>query len=326
MFLGVDIGGTNTKAVLVDADHRLLVSMSNPSIVENAEGLAHSVRGFLEALCTQAHLDARDLQGCGLSMPGIVDKSTGDVVFAPNIQWRERTQAVSVVENTLGVGCAIENDAVCAGIAEAHTGAGISAESMLLFTLGTGVGVSYIVGGAPFEGWGAYGGEMGHIPLHHGKIPCSCGTPGCFQQCASAVALGHLGEEFAVTYPESELAALYKDTKALGAEDIFNLTHKGDTVSQQVLETYYTYLAEGIGGLINIFRPELVVLGGGLVAAQPQVAREVEHILPAHVYASDVVGYPKVARAVHGTYAGALGAALIAVQKFGAETNQDNVS
>lgn len=316
-FAGFDIGGTYAKAVLIDDGRNVVARTQAPTRSDGGTGFLTSLLQQLrDELCTQARVAPHHIESCGLGLPGIVDNAAGCAVFAPNIGWKSPVEVRPLVRDAIGLPCALANDAVCAGVAEAQQGSGVGKRRMLLLTLGTGVGVSLTVDGVPFEDWGTYGGEMGHIPIAHGSVPCSCGTPGCFQQCASAVALGYLAADAVHKHPESTLRALCEGEGAFpSARDVFEAAEAGDAAASEALDLHCSYLCEGIGGLVNIFRPDLVVIGGGLASAHPRIVDDVARRLPAHVYASHITGCPPVVAAQCGSYAGGVGAALLAPER-----------
>lgn len=179
-----------------------------------------------------------------------------------------------------------------------------------MLTLGTAVGAAIIVDGGLFKGFGPYGGELGHIPLFHGGFPCSCGVRGCFEQYGSAEALKRLTIEAMRNNRSSYLWKLCsEDLSNIGTSDLFTAVELGDETARAALNEFVTYLCEGIAGLVNIFRPEAVILGGGLANAGEPLFDRVNRILSNLTYASEYIPAPPVIKAELGTYAGALGAA-----------------
>jgi glucokinase len=309
---GVDIGGTFVKAVVLAQDDSVVAHTTEPTRAPFGETkVSELIARTIEGLCKEPGLAIDDVVGVGLSIPGIVED--GAAYYAPSLGWRNEVDVARMEDGILPAPCTVANDAVCAGIAESRIGAARGYARALVLTIGTGVGASYIVDGNAFEGFGRFGGELAHIPLGGTDVPCSCGIKGCMQQCCSAVALGYLAKDRMDSHPNSLLAnRLGPRTVYPGAEDVFKAADEGCGVALETLGIYYDYLAQGIGGLVNIFRPDCVVLGGGLVAAQPRVAYVVDELLGSYVYASEFLGRPPVLAAETGTFASAIGAALMA--------------
>ena len=291
-YLGVDVGGTNTKAVLLDAGRSVSLTAETPT---RPDGSLESVLDAIDA-ATEGMRD--DIEGVGVALPGIVDDDSGQAIFIPNLGWFEPVAVADTLEQRWGVRPALANDAVCAAAGEAHFGAGRGLGSFLMLTLGTAVGAAMIRDGQPLQAYGRFGGELAHIPLRHDGFPCSCGIRGCFQQYGSATALMRIARR----------AKLGVST----ASEVFSLADQGNEAASRVADKYTTYLADGAAGLVNIFRPEAVVLAGGVARAGEPLRAAVEEKLFKRTYASGILGAPQVLLAEEPAHAGALGAAIVA--------------
>lgn len=292
--LGIDVGGTNTKSALLDEGGAVLATYEAPT---RPDGTLESVLEAIGSVCLDAYGWAG---GMCVALPGIVDDASGRAVFVPNLGWFEPVEVADAVEGTFGLRPRLVNDAVAASVGEAHFGAGRGLGSFLMLTLGTAVGAAMVVGGRPLDAYGRHGGELGHIPLVHGGLPCSCGIEGCFQQYGSATALLRMARE-------AGLEVAY-------ASEVFSLAEGGDGRAAAVADEFCGYVAEGAAGLTNIFRPEAVVLAGGAARAGEPLRSLVEEKLRARTYASAILGAPRVLLAEEPAGAGALGAAIIASQ------------
>lgn len=311
-YMGIDIGGTLTKAVFIDGEGRTVGRWEVPT---NADGSIDAIIEAIETCCDELSTanQAESIARCALAIPGIVDPEKGDVVFAPNLGWHTPVPLAYFVERQLGIPMRIANDAVCAGVGEANFGAARCYRRALMLTLGTAVGAAYIVDGESHDGFGRFGGELGHIPIHHGGRPCSCGTRGCFEQYGSVSALLALTEELISREGASaeEPSVSFAERFPRGSHDVLAAWECGDAVAAAAVSSYTTYLAEGIGGLVNIFRPDVVVIGGG-IAENEKLVSAIGSKLPSHIYASHIIGCPPVKAAELGSFAGALGAAHLA--------------
>ena len=290
-YLGIDVGGTNTKVALVDVMGQVLATNEVPTRPDGSLGPV--IVAIMEA--TQGLL--RDADKVGLALPGIVDDESGQAIFVPNLGWFEPLSVANTVEMLVGHRPTLANDAVCAAVGEAHYGAGRGLSSFLMLTLGTAVGAAMVVDGQPLDAYGRFGGELGHIPLVHGGLPCSCGINGCFQQYGSATALLRMAKEVGL---EVEVAS-----------EVFSLAEQGDERATAVADEFCGYVAEGAAGLTNIFRPEAVILAGGAARAGEPLRALVEKKLFERTYASAILGAPRVLLAEEPASAGALGAAIV---------------
>ena len=309
-FLGIDIGGTNIKCTLIDADSSVLASTQVPT---NPDGSIDAILRGINGAITNLNRDSIAFEGACFGIPGPVDSVTNTVVMAPNLGWMASTDICGPAAELLGCSVVVANDATCAASGEAHFGAGREYKSFLLLTLGTAVGAALVQDGRPFSGYGRYGGELGHIPLVHGGIPCSCGIDGCFEQYGSATALTRIAASCAKKDPTSMMASA--DVNALKAEDVVAAAIQGDCAALDAFDEYTTYLAKGTAGLVNIFRPDAVIYAGGLANAGELLRKEAELKLAKYTCASEIVGSPRVVLSGNASNIGALGAAMIASQQ-----------
>ena len=293
-FLGIDVGGTNTKAALLDG----AVVLARAEAPTKPDG---SLDAVLAAMSVSANEMLSRSEALCVALPGIVDADAGQAVFVPNLGWFEPVNVADAIERACGLRPRLVNDAVAAAMGEAYFGAGRGLESFLMLTLGTAVGAALVVDGKPYQGYRRFGGELGHIPLKHGGFPCSCGIRGCFQQYGSATALRRMARRAGLGIEQ--------------ASEVFDLSAQGDERAAAVAEKYTLYLAEGAAGLVNIFRPQAVILAGGLAQIGEALRAGVEGKLFSMTYASGILGAPKVLLADSPTDAGALGAAVITAQE-----------
>ncbi len=318
-YLGIDLGGTTLTASVFSQDFTLMADQSQ------ATRTADGPQAVLRQVAALAHAVAHPFQGkrggiaaAGLAVPGLIRGENGPVLFAPNVGWKD-VDPVLPLQSVLGCPVFLLHDAACAAVAESHFGLGRELASFLFLTLGTAIGGAFIWQGRLFSQHGPFGSELGHISLRGEGIPCSCGLPGCFQQYGSATALARQPQQAArQAGADSALWALCQGQPSqLTAPMVFTAAAKKDPVALAVLDRYTSYLAEGIAGLVNIFRPEAVVLGGGLSQAGTLLSDPVQKKLPAVTHAAPLIGAPPVRCAQLGAGAGALGAALGAAQAAG---------
>jgi glucokinase len=310
--LGLDVGGTKILAVRTDGEGTVLARAQVPTPAEDAEAtlavMVEVARGLLSP----------EVRAVGVGAAGMVEHATGTLRFAPNLAWRD-LEIARRMRAALGLPCGLDNDANVAAYGELRLGAGRGRRHLLLVTVGTGIGGGIIAGGRLYRGAYGFAAEIGHIIVEPGGPLCGCGNRGCFEQVASGAAIRRLGREAVAAEPDSALGRLAGgDAEAVTGELVTRAAREGDPTALAILAEVGRRLGEGIAGLVNVLDPEVVVVGGGaagagdllLGPAREAFARSVE--APTH--------RPPVALvpAELGAEAGAIGAALLALEELGA--------
>ena len=311
--IGIDLGGTNIAAGVVDESQHIVAEVSVPTGAERgAEAVVADICRAAELAMAKAGITAAHCASIGIGSPGTCDGSRGVVVRAYNLGWFN-VPVCDMVTARLGLPCRLSNDANCAALAETVAGAAVGCRNMVLVTLGTGVGVGIVSDGKLLEGVGGTGAEAGHAILVLDGEPCTCGRKGCWEAYASATALIRQGRRAALAHPESRLA---RCGDALTAKDVFDAGKAGDALALEVLNEFYQLMGEFLGSLCSVVDPEIVVLGGGVSKAGTMLLDGVEPWFHKYVFhaASDV----KFSLASLGNDAGAYGAFKLALDAFGA--------
>ena len=185
-FIGIDMGGTSIKLGITDETGRLLYKHEMPTRPEEgAEAGVERMAVGVRRLAESAGVFWKDVKGLGLGAPGFLDQAEGKIFRLTNIPW-ENVPIREWLQNLLGIPVVIDNDANVAALGEVWRGAGAGMTDMVLITLGTGVGGGVIAGGRLIRGVGGMAGEIGHIPVEPGGVPCGCGRQGCLETISSA--------------------------------------------------------------------------------------------------------------------------------------------
>ena len=237
---GVDIGGTSIKFGVLEEDGTLLYSTQVPSVVGDPEAMAELVARLVEE-------SAYPISMVGVGAPGAV-LMPEDLVIASNLKWRDVPFRAMLTER-LKLPVWVDNDAQAQLAAEWWSGACRGLSSVIYLAFGTGVGGAMMISGKPWRGHQNTAGELGHIITHADGEPCSCGMKGCYEAYASAPALVRMGGG------------------KKSAKEIIDAARAGDEEMTRVFEEYLNEVALGIAGLYMVFRPEAIVLGGGISAA-----------------------------------------------------------
>lgn len=295
--IGIDIGGIDTKIGLVDIHQKILAS---ETIKTDASRSPEEVIGDIGRSALQL-LEAQGIAmdqcvGVGIGVPGTVDRKKGIVLYSNNIKW-ENVELVREMGKYLPLPTKIANDADCAALGEVVAGAGKECQDVIMLTLGTGVGGGIILDGNIYEGKGIGGSELGHMVIVENGEPCTCGRRGCLEAYASATALVR----------EAKKATGY----ILTPQEIFAGAGQGDRKLQEVVDTYIRRLGIGIVNIVNIFRPQLVLIGGGISGQGETLTRPLNEIVKANCFGGDKGQIPVIETATLGNEAGMIGAASL---------------
>lgn len=264
--IGVDIGGTSIKAGVVDKSGKITLSLQIPT-KNSPNACIESIISLIKDLIEKSNLTTNQIKGIGFGFPGMVNSKTGVVDFLPNMKDWENIDFSSKIENAFGVKVKITNDANAHTLAEQKYGSAKGAKNVVMLTLGTGVGGGVIIDGKLYEGEGSKGAELGHTTLILGGNKCGCGRKGCLEAYVSTTALINQAKEQMLENKESALWSLCNnDLATLNGKIFFTALNNGDKLAEKVFDKYIEYLSEGILNFCNIFRPEIMVLGGGISA------------------------------------------------------------
>lgn len=307
--VGVDLGGTNIKVGAVDEKNNIIARVTRKTLPQRgweaiADDIATAALDVLKAAGGKG-----DRAYIGIGSPGTVDAKAGTVVFAGNLGW-EKVPITEAVSTRAGMPVYLGNDADCAALGEYLAGAARDCASALLLTLGTGVGGGAVFGGKIFAGGGLGGAEFGHIILVAGGEQCTCGRRGCFEAYCSATALIRDARRAAAENADSLINVMCGgDPAKIDGKLPFDAAKAGDAAAKRVVERYIELLGEGICDLVNLFRPETVLISGGVSAQGEYLTKPLNEFLRTHAFAGERVPIPRVKIAMLGNDAGIIGAA-----------------
>lgn len=312
MFIGIDLGGTNIAAGLVDIDGNIIHSTKLPTLPERGVNRVISdIVKLIEELINYKREDTKfNVQGVGIGVPGPVSPDLAHVYYCTNLGWND-VNLKEIVESKVGIPVFIDNDANLAALAEHEAGALKDIENGVLLTLGTGIGGGLIFNNKPYRG--SHGlGELGHMVIGENFYKCNCGKNGCFETFASATAIVKYTSKILEEkkYESSILEKPYSENR-LNAKSIIDAARIGDQLALDSFERYTDYLAMGINNLINLVDPQVVALGGGVAHAGDFLYDSIQEKLKNLAFVKD---FPtaKIIPAVMGNDAGIVGAAFLA--------------
>lgn len=311
--IGIDLGGTNIVAGVVDKDYRLIATAkcktNTPRPADDI--LADMARVSREAV-KAAGLTMDDIDGVGVGSPGSCNSDTGVVERAANLGFiNEPVQ--EKLQKLLGKPVRIENDANAAAYGEMLAGAAKGTRYAMCITLGTGVGGGAIVNGQIIAGHNFAGGELGHTVIVMDGEPCSCGRRGCWEAYASATGLVRQTKAAMNEHKDSVMWKLSANGMHVNGRTAFDAMRAGDAAGKQVVDQYIRYLACGLINMINIFQPEVLCIGGGISHEGETLLAPVRELIAKEQFAQTTVSKTRICAATLGNDAGIIGAAFAGV-------------
>lgn len=308
-FIGIDIGGMTIKGMIIRGDGTELCRDSIETGCENGgSAMCDNIVTLINRLIQCIGGYKTDIKGVGIGCPGLIDSKNGFVVFAGNLGLKY-FPLQKEISDKIGLPVKITNDAHAAALGEARFGAGKKYKDSILVTLGTGVGGGIVVEGKLFEGGKSVGTEIGHTVIETNGYPCSCGRRGCFECYASATALMRKTREEMQANKNSAMWEKYTPETVTGLTP-FEYADSDET-AKKVVEWYVKHLAIGVTNLANVFRPEVVMFGGGVSAQKERLTEPVQRLVDKEIFAGTDFAPVKVVTASLGGKAGAYGAAAL---------------
>ena len=310
--IGIDLGGTYIKYGLVSEVGEIIEKGKVPTpagcgYVETAEVIVSAVRGLAKS--------GAPIGGLGIGAPGIVDGEKGIVRTSGNLGWENKPLAEDLSAK-LGIPVTLANDANAAAYGEYACGAGKEHRSVVLLTLGTGVGSGIVLNGKLFEGNEGAGAELGHEVIRFGGEKCACGRRGCFEAYASATALIRQTKRAMEKDKQSMLWQQCEgDINNVNGKTAFGGAAAGDKTAKMVVNNYLRYLSEGLANIANTFRPEAILIGGGISAQGENLTKPLQKRVDKLMLGHGTYVPVKILAATLGNDAGLVGAAMLAKEK-----------
>lgn len=312
--LGIDLGGTNIVAGVVNKDYKILAKADCKTAVPRPEGqVCDSMADMAKKAVEKAGVQWDEIKTVGIGVPGAVDPKKGKVEYATNLFFHN-WELGQMMKERLGKDVCIENDANAAAYGEYLVGAAKGAKNAVVVTLGTGVGGGIIIDGQIYSGSNYAGAEIGHMVISYNGRECACGRKGCFEQYASASGLIKLTKE-AILKEKPDFSYMLKSVKGdinkVNGLTAFNAMRNGDNTGKEVVEQYIDYLACGITTLINIFQPDVLAIGGGISREGETLLSPLRTLVEKERYTKHNNNQTVITSALLGNDAGIIGAAFL---------------
>ena len=317
-YLGIDLGGTNIAAGIVNEKFEIVKKKSTPTLA-NRDGklIIKDMAELCRSLIADCGLTLKDIAYAGIATPGTANSETGVVEYANNLPFKKFPIA-DLLKEYLGIEKVyIENDANAAAKAEAIAGAAKGAKYSVMITLGTGLGGGIVLDGKVYSGFNYAGAELGHIVIQKDGKQCSCGRRGCWETYSSATGLANMTREHLIKARAEGKKSIIEDMIGgnldnCNARVSFAAMKQGDEVGKAIVDEYISYLASGIASIINIFQPNVLSIGGGVCGEKDYLLKPlVDEVFDQTYTKTGVSPQCEIKIAELGNDAGIVGAAVL---------------
>lgn len=311
-YVGIDIGGTNTKIGLVDEGGNIIfTTIVKTDSMDGFENTVERISNILKEQIKGTNIDFENVKAVGLGVPGPVAEER-IAKFWANLPWPKNIDVAAEFEKHLGKPVKVENDVNVITLGEMWKGGAKGYTNVVGLAIGTGIGGGVIVNGKLISGKNGAAGEVGHITVERDGKLCGCGKNGCWEAYASATGIIREANS-RLTVNKNNL--LYERTQGreVEAKDIFDAAKEGDAFSLSLVDYEAEYIANGIGTLLNVLDSDIVVIGGGVSLAGAILFDKINEKLPKYALSSTLEGL-KIVKAELGNDAGIIGAAYLGMQ------------
>ena len=316
--IGIDVGGMSIKGGIVDSETgKIIVQHAIPTTAKYTKeySISEDIAKVIDYILNEAKMKIDDIVGIGIGQPGSIDSERGVIRYSNNIAL-ENVPVVDELKKKYSLPIYISNDANCAALGEYVFGAGRGYKDIVFITLGTGVGSGIIIDGKLFEGRSGAGAEAGHMVIVTNGNKCNCGRCGCWETYASATALIKQTAA-AMELPENKDSLMHEIAKEEGkvsGKTAFVAAKKGDKGGQAVVDQYIKYIGEGLINMANIFRPDAILIGGGISKEKEYLTKPLQDMLDSVAYGGKFNPRVIVKTASLQNDAGILGAAALVLK------------
>lgn len=294
-YIGIDIGGTNLKSCVTDEWGNIKGEASVPTGASRPQKeVFQDILLSMERAIYESSLSMKDIEAIGMGSPGMIDYEDGIVIYNNNLGWKN-FHIVDMMTEATGKPAYLENDADAAALGEVVSGSAKGAKRAIIVTLGTGVGVGFVLSGQIFRSC-----EFGHMVIRSGGRECTCGRKGCFESYCSATGLITSTREAGITEPDG----------SVNGKTVFDSADAGNEKAQSVIDEYISDLACGLANLINGLQPEVISLGGGIANQGERLLAPLRERVYTEMYKG--LSQPRIVSCTLGYKAGLIGAAMSA--------------
>lgn len=310
--IGIDLGGTNIKAGVVNEEYEIVASASvKTNLPRPAEGIVDGICEAVDIALKSAGVELNEINAVGIGTPGSANRETGEVLYSNNLGFRN-THLGEMLKARLGKKIYVENDANAAAFGEYLAGGGKGYENVVVITLGTGVGGGVIIDGKIYTGFNFCGAELGHTVIEYNGRACTCGRKGCFEAYSSATALIASTKKAMEEHKESKLWTIAGGSlDGVDGKTAFDGMRAEDETAVKVVKEYIEYLGCGLTNMVNIFQPQILLIGGGICKEGDNLTKPLREIIARDSYCIDEKLLPRLDICRLGNDAGIIGAAFL---------------
>jgi glucokinase len=317
--IGIDLGGTNLKGVLLNEQGELAKIYRIPTEANKGGAqVLQKILYFIDLLIKSKPINEK-IVGVGIGTPGFISEDGLVLGGAENLPGWKGTRLYEPIQQRFGLRAVAANDVTVMALAESRFGAGRGVKNLACFALGTGIGGGLVIDGKLYKGTHGMAGEMGHISVEPDGILCNCGNRGCVEQYASATGIANLGKIFASENQNIKktpfVAEALKDLSKVTSKMVYDFVHKNDPVAVEVHEKACDMMARAVGIVMNVLAPDRVVLGGGVLKAGQVILDTVSKYTHRYCWPS-IRQYCDIVIAESGENSGVLGAGAMAFDEF----------
>lgn len=261
----LDIGGTKVLGALLDEKDNIILKVKKKTKADKGfEKIEERIVDVVDEIIKESGIDKKEIAAIGAGAPGVINEETGEILYTPNLPWKNY-DIKKVMENKFGIPFFIGNDANMGMLGEWKYGVATKKENVVGLFIGTGVGGGFIINNKLFTGKRHDAGELGHMSVNTEGPYCNCGQRGCLEAYASKIAITKEIKVQIERGRKTVLKDLMEDAAVIKSKDLKEAIDAKDCVALEVMDRAIYYLAAGTGNLINIFAPDMVVLGGGVL-------------------------------------------------------------
>ncbi|TMG37810.1 MAG: ROK family protein [Chloroflexi bacterium] len=275
-YVGIDLGGTRLRVAIAGAGGPIQHVVRHPTEADRGpEHVINRIVKTIEEALRHERIKPAEVASMAIGMPGPANGKTGVVLSPPNLPgWRDVPIASILTERT-AIPTNLENDANLAAFGEARAGAGKGARNLAYVTVSTGIGAGLVLDGRLYSGASGVAGEVGHIVIEPGGPLCNCGNRGCLEAIASGTAIARAAREALETRARTQLRR-HRESDGPTAAEVVRAARGGDALSRRLLDRAGTALGIGMGTLVNLLNPELLILGGSVMKAGGLINRPMQ--------------------------------------------------
>lgn len=315
-YVGIDLGGTNIAAGIVDSEYKIIGEATTKTNSKRPyDQIIDDMAKVARTAVEKAGITLDDVSWVGVGSPGTANQKTGLIEYSNNLDWHNVPLQEMLAER-LSKKIYIDNDANAAAYGEYMAGSAKDVDISIMVTLGTGVGGGIVINNKVYTGFNFAGAELGHIVMEKDGRLCTCGRRGCLESYASATGLIITTKEFMEAYKDSKMWEICNgDSSQVSGRTAFQAAKLGDKAGQYAVDRYISDLACGVANIINIFQPDILSLGGGVSHEGAALLDPLREILAQEVYSRASKNNTQIVAATLGNSAGIIGAALLGLQE-----------